>query len=124
ASSRAARRPAVLRALPGAAQLTGARLERAAEGAGPDGTGWRLVLQGRGEEVAADLGPGWTSTGALAVSWAPAGDDALRADVVFVETPHRLLLQLDPAGGTVRATWVTEPLHDVPLGELRAPGAP
>ncbi|WP_432573257.1 serine hydrolase domain-containing protein [Kineococcus sp. SYSU DK005] len=117
-------RPAVLRALPGAAQLTGARLERTGEDAAADGTGWRLVLEGRDGEVAADLGPGWTGTGALAVSWAPAGRTALRADVVFVETPHRLLLHLDPAAGSVRGAWCTEPLHAPPLHLLRAPREP
>lgn len=42
-------------------------------------------------------------------------------DVLFLETPHRLHVELSPEGRTFTAQWETEPLHDGTLGELRAP---
>jgi CubicO group peptidase (beta-lactamase class C family) len=62
----------------------------------------------------------WITTGALSVS---AGWSAgrLHVDVIFVETPHRMHLVLDPAAAAFTARWATVPLHPVPLSELRAP---
>jgi CubicO group peptidase (beta-lactamase class C family) len=73
-------------------------------------------------ELAAALGvPGaWTTTGPLATASAWAGGQ-LHVDVIFVETPHRLHLRLDPAAGTFEARWETSPLGDPPLSELRVP---
>lgn len=42
-------------------------------------------------------------------------------DVLFLETPHRLHVELSPDGRTFTAQWETEPLHVGTLGELRAP---
>ena len=106
-----------------------------------DGEGWRLTVVGRapadaGTPLVAALGTdGWavsrtaTPEGELplAVSggWTP--DGTLRADLVFLETPHRLALTATAgdgaphAVGTVTARWLTEPLGGVPLVRLRAP---
>jgi hypothetical protein len=63
----------------------------------------------------------WTRTGpvATASAWA---DGRLHVDLVFVETPHRLHVRLDPAAGTFDARWQTPPLGEPPLSKLRAPG--
>ncbi|MCI2239326.1 beta-lactamase family protein [Paenibacillus sp. TRM 82003] len=108
--------PALLTAAPSSAPATLARvrLERAA-------AGWSLVLEDGEDRLAAALGDGWRTTGALATSWAWTGPRSLRVDVVFVETPHRLVLELDVAAGTFRGTWRTEPLHAPPLARMRAP---
>ncbi|WP_337061626.1 serine hydrolase domain-containing protein [Kineococcus sp. G2] len=111
--------PAVLTAADGSAPATLARVrvERAA-------AGWSLVLEDGDDRLTAALGEGWTTTGALATSWAWTGPRSLRVDVVLVETPHRLQLELDVAAGTFRGTWCTEPLHAPALARMRAPGRP
>jgi len=45
----------------------------------------------------------------------------LRVDVIFLETPHRLHVHLDPATSTFEALWETDPLHDLPLLAMRMP---
>ncbi|WP_432507692.1 serine hydrolase domain-containing protein [Kineococcus arenarius] len=107
--------------LPGSAPATLTRvlLQRDAGGAG-----WSVVLEDSGQRLSAALGEGWVTTGPLATAWAWTGPGALRVDVVFVHTPHRLQLQLDPAAGAFRGTWRTEPLHGPPLARLRAPLVP
>ncbi|GAA3957921.1 serine hydrolase domain-containing protein [Actinoplanes auranticolor] len=79
------------------------------------------LLDGSAELVAALGAPGeWTSTGPLttASAW---NDSRLHVDVIFVETPHRLHLRLDPAAGTFEARWQTWPLGGPPLSQLRTP---
>jgi hypothetical protein len=72
--------------------------------------------------VVAELGEAgvWTTSGPVAIAWARA-DGLLLVDVIFVETPHRLHLRLDPAGRTFAARWQSVPLGDVTLGQLRIP---
>lgn len=70
-----------------------------------------------------DVVPGygtWNTVGALSASagWV-AG--RLHVDVIFVETPHRMHLVLDPVAAVFTARWATVPLHPVPLAALRAP---
>ncbi len=86
-------------------------------------TGWEIVISDGGEDVVAALAPsGWVTTGAVATQTTPAKDrEGLRVDVVFLETPHGLVLELDPAGQKFGAVWETEPLHMLPLAELRTP---
>ncbi|GAB6903864.1 serine hydrolase domain-containing protein [Kineosporia succinea] len=88
-------------------------------------TGWEIVIGDGGVDVIASLAPsGWVTTGAVATQTTPGKDhDGLRIDVVFLETPHGLVLELDPAGQKFGAVWETEPLHLPPLAELRAPRA-
>jgi CubicO group peptidase (beta-lactamase class C family) len=84
--------------------------------------GGELTLTDTVREVTAALGaPGaWTTTGPLVTAHAWDGG-RLRIDVIFVETPHRLRLILDPATGRFEAAWQTVPLGDPPLAKLRTP---
>jgi len=86
-------------------------------------TGWEIVIGDGGTDVVASLAPsGWVTTGVVATQSTPGKDHAgLRIDVVFLETPHGLVLELDPAGRKFGAVWETEPLHMLPLAELRMP---
>jgi hypothetical protein len=81
--------------------------------------------------VDAPLGTGgWSESGPIAADGRPlplaasgAWLDAqtLRVDVLFVETPHRFQVTGHLADGTVTVQWLTAPLWDGPLHELRAP---
>ena len=76
-----------------------------------------------GVDVVASLAPsGWVTTGVVATQSTPGKDHAgLRIDVVFLETPNGLVLELDPEAQKFGAVWETEPLHQLPLAELRMP---
>jgi CubicO group peptidase (beta-lactamase class C family) len=82
-----------------------------------------LILADNGPELTAALGgaDAWTLDGPVATAYAWV-DGRLAVDVVFVETPHRLHLRLDPASGTFAARWETEPLGAYRLARLRMPG--
>lgn len=84
--------------------------------------GDEIRLADGGRELVAPLGPagGWTGTGPV-VTAAARVDGQWRVDLVFVETPHRLHLRLDPAAATFEARWRTRPLGDPPLSKLRMP---
>ena len=99
--------------------LTGLRLDRTE-------AGWTVELIEAGGRLRAGLGTGaWQvsdrdpDAAPLAVSggWTAAG--RFRADVIFLETPHRL--RLDAADGAFTARWRTVPLHAVPLSLFRVP---
>jgi CubicO group peptidase (beta-lactamase class C family) len=49
------------------------------------------------------------------------GVGVLRVEVIFVETPHRMHLVVDPAAGTFDAWWETTPLRTSRLAEVRRP---
>lgn len=104
------------RAAPGNDQssLTGVEIAR-------DGDTWTVTLV-EGEQLTGALGIAeWAVTGPVAMSggWGP--DGGLRIDVAFLETPHRLRLNCHPADGSFRARWMTQPLHDGSLTQLRMP---
>ena len=67
-----------------------------------------------GQELTVALGDpdGWTLSGPLATAYAWQ-DGTLLVDLLFVETPHRLHLRLDPAAGTFAARWQTQPLGEL-----------
>ena len=70
-----------------------------------------------------DVVPGfgeWVTSDAISAS---AGWDGARlaVDLIFIETPHRLHLELDWATSTFTARWEAEPLHDLPLAAMRKP---
>jgi len=81
-----------------------------------------LVLADAGPELIAPLGAPqtWTTAGPLATAYAWA-DGRLLVDVVFVETPHRLHLVLDPETGLFEARWQAVPLGEPPLSVLKMP---
>jgi CubicO group peptidase (beta-lactamase class C family) len=74
--------------------------------------GWRTNL------TETDYG----STGVpLAVSGGWTDEDAFRAEVIFLETPHRLGLTCSLTDGTFSASWRTVPLRAGHLSALRMP---
>jgi len=81
-----------------------------------------LVLADAGPELTARLGAPdtWTTTGPVATAYAWA-DGRLLVDVVFVETPHRLHLVLNPTVGQFEARWQTLPLGEPPLSMFHMP---
>lgn len=81
-----------------------------------------LVLTDAGPPVTARLGDpaAWTGTGPLATAYGWA-DGQLQIDVVFVETPHRLCLSLDPGTCRFTARWQLAPLDEQPLAAMRMP---
>ena len=94
-----------------------------------DGDGWALTLLEDGWQQRSRLGTdGWAVTEANATGEVPTAvsggwtdRDTLRADVLFLETPHRLRLSADLPSRTCTATWVTTPLHAESLTQLGAP---
>ncbi len=99
----------------GPAGLTGVRLRRREDG-------WDLDLLDLDGPVRGRVGAGrWAieeETAPIAISGGWVGD-RFRADVIFLETPHRLLIEA--AGDTATARWRTVPLHAVPLTRMRVP---
>jgi CubicO group peptidase (beta-lactamase class C family) len=85
-------------------------------------TPYEIVLAGDGPEATAPLGPpgAWVVDGPIATAHAWSGGRLL-IDVIFVETPHRLHLVVDPEAGTVTSAWQAMPLGRVRLSDLRMP---
>lgn len=75
-------------------------------------------------EVPARFGEWHTSDATSASAGWQLGGSRLTVDVIFIETPHRLHIFLDPASLTFETRWQTEPLHSPPLSSLRKPIAP
>jgi hypothetical protein len=72
-----------------------------------DAPGW-WVDAGSDAPVPTALSGGWT------------GPDTLTVEVVFLETPHRLVVTCALASRTFTARWRTAPLHGGPLHSLGA----
>jgi CubicO group peptidase (beta-lactamase class C family) len=85
-------------------------------------TPYEIGLTGDGPEVTARLGPAgaWFVDGPIATAHAWSGARLL-VDVLFVETPHRLRLVVDPASGACTTAWQSEPLGGYRLADLRMP---
>jgi CubicO group peptidase (beta-lactamase class C family) len=85
-------------------------------------TPYEISLSDDGPEVTARLGPpgAWSVDGPIATAHAWRGDRLL-VDVIFVETPHRLHVVVDPATGTCTTAWQSEPLGRPRLADLRMP---
>jgi CubicO group peptidase (beta-lactamase class C family) len=85
-------------------------------------TGAEVTLRDHGDPVTVPIGrPGqWSTTGPV-VSSSAWVDGTLELDLVFVETPHRLRVFLDPAAGTFEARWKSRPLGPMALSWLRMP---
>lgn len=81
-----------------------------------------LVLTDDGSELTVALGvPGsWTATGPVFTDHRWDGE-SLQVDLVFAETPHRLILRLDPSSSRFTAGWQAEPLRHLSLAQLRMP---
>ena len=93
--------------------------------------GVTLTLVEEGNRIALPVGTGeWavsepTDASGDAVPVAASGgwaeDGTFRAEVLFLETPHRLDLALDVDGGTADARWRLLPLGDTALADLHCP---
>jgi hypothetical protein len=108
--------------------LTGMRLRR-------DGERWWLSLEEDADAFGAAVGIGdWQTnltetdggrTGVpLAISGGWIDRDTFIAEVIFLETPHRLELSCSLSTATFQACWQTVPLRAGHLSELRMPAAP
>jgi CubicO group peptidase (beta-lactamase class C family) len=92
-------------------------------------SGWHVVLKEHGNQLTIPLGKGWevghwdgeTAPVVGSGGWYDGG--ALRAELIFIETPHRLVLECEPGRGTFTATWITEPRGGSTLRALAAPRA-
>jgi hypothetical protein len=80
-----------------------------------------MLTDGEGELTLALGVPGdWTATGCVFTDhhW---DQETLQVDIIFAETPHRLILRLDPSTHEFTAQWPAEPLHRLPLAHMRMP---
>jgi CubicO group peptidase (beta-lactamase class C family) len=107
--------------------LTGVQLHR-------DHDRWKLILVEDDTALGATVGIGeWrtnlgeTDHGSAGIPLAISGgwmeQDAFRAEVIFLETPHRLQLSCSLTAGTFQAGWRTTPLSPGRLSGLRMPGS-
>ncbi|MFP7761334.1 serine hydrolase domain-containing protein [Marisediminicola sp. LYQ85] len=88
------------------------------------GTAAAKVFVHEGESVIhAEVGTGeWIVTDALAASGGVTSDGSTVVDLIFVETPHRMIIEC--SDGVFAARWQTPPLHtELTLAEMRSPGA-
>lgn len=89
-----------------------------------------LVLHEKEARLSVPLGEGWTTAAdpPVAASAARLPSGAHLVDLVFLATPHRLELTLDPATSTFTASWPAVPLFGGGLGPkltgLRPPPPP
>lgn len=79
----------------------------------------RLALPFTDTEWAVDGGPDASVPTALSAGWTDA--NTLVAEVVFLETPHRLILTCTLADRAFTARWHTSPMNVGPLRGYRAP---
>ena len=109
-----------------------------------DQGGWRVTLRERGWSLSARMGTeGWAVTETMHHNGRQAGAPAagvvaegsvpvacmggwldatsLRFDLIFLETPHRLVVTCKIPEQTFEANWVTVPLDAPSLRDLRAP---
>jgi CubicO group peptidase (beta-lactamase class C family) len=96
-----------------------------------EGGAWSVALEEAEWRLTVLLGESWVvassaAAGDDAVPHASSGgwldDDTLRLDVIFLETPHRLVVTCSLPDRTFEARWMTAPLHPGRLRDLHAPG--
>ncbi|MFC7623991.1 serine hydrolase domain-containing protein [Microlunatus sp. GCM10028923] len=86
--------------------------------------GWQLELATPTGALTVPIGAdGWTTAEqpvplACAGGW-PA-DDLFRADVIMLETPHRLTITCRLADGSAEVGWREHPLHGLPLTDMHS----
>ncbi|HEY2172955.1 MAG TPA: serine hydrolase domain-containing protein [Mycobacteriales bacterium] len=89
--------------------------------------GWQITLRESGSMINLRLDTdGWRVSDAAdvpptAVSGGWIDPQTLRFEVIFLETPHRLVVTCGLSDRTFDAEWATEPLGGNPLRELRSP---
>ncbi len=88
--------------------------------------GWQLELATSAGPLTVSVGAdGWLITeqpAPLACSGGWPADDTFRADVIMLDTPHRLSLSCRLADGSAEIDWREQPLHWLPLPEMRSGG--
>ena len=77
----------------------------------------RMVIHEGDRSIEVPLTHGWSvdEGSSLAASTTRLADGALAVDLVFLATPHRLEIELDPKAGTFVARWPLVPLFGVGL---------
>jgi CubicO group peptidase (beta-lactamase class C family) len=98
----------------------------------PADGGWQLSLIEPGNALTFPVGAGaWTvsspvdqkgGTIPVAASGGWAGDGTLRAEVIFLETPHRMDITCSLPGRTATAAWRLPPIVGAKLRHLHSPG--
>ncbi len=92
--------------------------------------GWRVTLRESDASLTVPVGVGdWSVSephvAGRAVAVAACGgwsdSDQFRCDLIFLETPHRLVLTCRPSDATFRARWETVPLWPGRLSDMHAP---
>ena len=89
--------------------------------------GWRVTLTELDAELSVPLENSWGIgrwNGETAPVFASGGwydADTLRVEVIFVETPHRLIIDCELPGRTFTASWITPPRGSTLLRALSAP---
>ncbi len=85
----------------------------------------RMILREAGGEIDVPLTTQWSSVGPVAASATRRVDGRLAIDLVFLATPHRLEVELDPSTATFAARWPLVPLFGAGLApqlvSMRAP---
>jgi CubicO group peptidase (beta-lactamase class C family) len=97
----------------------------------PDGDGWQLSLTEPGNALTVPLGAGvWTVSEPtdqhgeiipVAASGGWLDGDTLRAEIIFLETPHRMDITCALPGRTAEAVWRHPPLIPSKLQHLHCP---
>lgn len=97
----------------------------------PQADGWQISLAEPGNELTFPVGSrGWTvsdhadrhgGTIPVAASGGWLDDQTLRAEVIFLETPHRMDITCSVPGRTAQAVWRHPPLTPSKLRELHCP---
>jgi CubicO group peptidase (beta-lactamase class C family) len=91
----------------------------------PEDGGLAVTATDHGGPVRFSAGLGeWRERDGIVASGGVADSGSIAIDAIFIETPHRLRIDCDPAdaaGGTFTARWITDPLHPLPLAWMRMP---
>jgi CubicO group peptidase (beta-lactamase class C family) len=114
---------------PGDGQVQ-SRISSVAVSPGPDG--WQLSLSEAANSLTFPVGaPEWTvsapadehgDTIPVAASGGWLDDHTLRAEIIFLETPHRMDVTCSLAGHRAEAGWRHPPLHAGRLQDMHCPG--
>jgi CubicO group peptidase (beta-lactamase class C family) len=89
--------------------------------------GWNAIVGELGAELSVPLGNRWgvgrwnDETAPVFASGGWYDTDSLRVELIFVETPHRLVIDCELPGRTFKATWITAPRGSSTLRALSAP---
>jgi hypothetical protein len=97
----------------------------------PGDGGWQLSLAEQGNALTVPVGSGvWAVSenagqhGAVIPVAASGGwlrDGTLRAEIIFLETPHRMDITCPPGSGTATAVWRNPPISPSRLSNLHCP---